>query len=72
MTPAHSYHAARFAGRCGSCASDVIHGDTVLTIHGRPRRTLCKPCAGQWLMRQAHNTESARQASALAKRDPPE
>lgn len=69
MTP-HTRHTARFAGRCASCSDTIIRGDTVLTIHGTRRRTLCPECSRLWLARQAGADNASREAYALAARDP--
>lgn len=71
MTP-HTRHSARFAGRCASCSDTIIRGDSVLTIHARPRRTLCPECSRLWLARQAGTDNASRDAYALAMRTPPD
>lgn len=69
MTP-HTRHQARFSGRCASCSDPIIRGDSVVTIHAKPRRTLCPECSRLWLTRQAGADNASREAYALARHDP--
>ena len=66
-------HTARYRGNCAQCRGPVMRGDTVATVYGRTRSTLCPRCTriarGQDATALDHRLAAARAGHATK---PPE